>query len=136
MRKLLKRWYIWLGLVLLLGLAGSVMLILANPSRITQANLDRIHEGMSLEQVQAILGKGQCAEMSSGSFFIRGIRHSDIPEMPRRWERWQWDSGQAYVSVIFTGGGVREKRISFRTLSGTMKWYAKKGAEKIGVKWD
>jgi 4-amino-4-deoxy-L-arabinose transferase-like glycosyltransferase len=42
MRKLLKRWYVWLGLVLLLGLAGSVALILANPSRITQENFDRI----------------------------------------------------------------------------------------------
>jgi len=42
MAKLLKRWYVWLGLVLLLGLAGSVAMILANPSQITQANFDRI----------------------------------------------------------------------------------------------
>jgi hypothetical protein len=35
MRKLLKRWYVWLGLVLLLGLAGGVALIYANPGRIT-----------------------------------------------------------------------------------------------------
>ena len=59
MRKLLKRWYVWLGLVLLLGLAGSMALILAKPSRITQANLDRIHEGMNRAEVTAILGDGQ-----------------------------------------------------------------------------
>jgi hypothetical protein len=49
MRKLLKRWYFWLCLLLVLGLAGSVALILANAhaSRITQANYDRIQDEMS-----------------------------------------------------------------------------------------
>jgi hypothetical protein len=42
MRKLLKRWYVWLGVVLVLGLAGSVVLILTNPSRITQENFSAI----------------------------------------------------------------------------------------------
>jgi hypothetical protein len=44
MRKLLKRWYIWLGLVLLLGLAGSAALVCSSRSRITQANFDRIQK--------------------------------------------------------------------------------------------
>jgi hypothetical protein len=55
MRKLFKLWYVWLGLVLLLGLAGSAALIYANPGGITQANFDRIQNGMSLEDVEAIL---------------------------------------------------------------------------------
>ena len=46
MRKLLKRWYVWLGLVLLLGFAGSVALICPGRGRITQANFDRIQEGI------------------------------------------------------------------------------------------
>jgi hypothetical protein len=50
MRKLLKRWYVWLGLVLLLGLAGSVALIWSSQGRITQANFDRIQEGMGLQE--------------------------------------------------------------------------------------
>jgi hypothetical protein len=47
MRKLLKRWYVWLGLFLLLGLTGSAAFIYVNSSRITRANWDRIQEGMS-----------------------------------------------------------------------------------------
>jgi|GEM_PF-4460220 len=42
MRKLLKRWYVWLALLLLLGLAVSVSMILAGASRINQESCDRI----------------------------------------------------------------------------------------------
>jgi hypothetical protein len=56
MRKLLKRCYVWLGLVLLLGLAASATLILASAGRINQANCDRIDEGMTTDQVEEILG--------------------------------------------------------------------------------
>ncbi|HEV3447035.1 MAG TPA: hypothetical protein VG099_20520 [Gemmataceae bacterium] len=56
MRKLLKRWYVWLGLVLLLGLAGSVALICSDRGRITQANFDRIQEGMTEAEVMARIG--------------------------------------------------------------------------------
>ena len=44
MRKLLKRWYVWLGLVLLLGFAASVASISFSQSRITRANFDRIQK--------------------------------------------------------------------------------------------
>jgi hypothetical protein len=78
---------------------------------------------MSLEQVQAILGKGKCFLRIGGS------------KMPRS-ELWEWESGQAYVRAEFTENELQKKSVSFRTLSETMKWYTKKGAEKIGVKWD
>ena len=56
MPRLLKRWYVWLGLVLLLGLAGSVMLIYSSRSRITQANFELVREGMTKAEVLAVLG--------------------------------------------------------------------------------
>jgi hypothetical protein len=45
MLKLLKRWYVWLGLVLLLGLAGSVALIYATPGRISRRTLTAFRRG-------------------------------------------------------------------------------------------
>jgi hypothetical protein len=57
MGTLLKRWYVWLGLVLLLGLAGSVMLIYSSRSRITQANFDRIQVGMTFREVDKLLSR-------------------------------------------------------------------------------
>ncbi|HEV3082366.1 MAG TPA: hypothetical protein VGY66_21460 [Gemmataceae bacterium] len=121
MRKLLKRWYVWLGLVLLLGLAGSATLILANPSRITQANFDRIHKGMSLDEVKAILGEWQ--------FGTGGLATTTDA----------WVEGENWISVEFTFDGgkatVCDKSIHLATAWETLQWYAKKGAAKIGVKW-
>jgi hypothetical protein len=125
MQKLLKRWYIWLGLVLLLGLAASMALILANAnaSRITQANYDRIQDGMSLAEVQAILGKYE----SWGS-----IEDGD----GIRLEIALWAHGPNRIVVGFWNGGADEKNMHLATASETLQWYAKKGAAKIGVKWD
>ena len=57
MPRLLKRWYVWLGLVLFLGFAASAALVLANPSRLTQESYDRIQKGMSEEEIKGILGE-------------------------------------------------------------------------------
>jgi hypothetical protein len=119
MPRLLKRWYVWLGLVLLLGLAGSVALILANPSRITQANFDRIQQGMSLEEVEEVLGKDE-----TQGYAIRG-------------EVYCWGHGPSEIIVWFRNGRAEHKHpLHLATIRETLQWYAKKGAEKIGVKWD
>ena len=124
MLKLLKRWYVWLGLVLLLGLAGSVALILANPSRITQANFDRIQQGMSLEEVEKLLGKD---DGQPSSFMTNKIHPWDIH---------RWRDGPSVIVVVFRDGKTRIQIAKLATASETLQWYAKKGAEKIGVKWD
>jgi hypothetical protein len=129
MRKLLKRWYLWLGLVLLLGLAGSVALIYANPGRITQANFDRIQKGMNYDEVIAILGESR----------FGGDLDLDVIDL-------KWREGANWISVAFNisadlegqpfGWIVCDKTLHLATPWETLQWYAKKGAAKIGVKWD
>jgi hypothetical protein len=122
MRWLLKRWYFWLGLVLLLGIVGSVALILANPSRITQENFDRIQYGMSLAQVEAILGEEERGDMPTTTFYeVRWIH--------------RWEHGPNWITVGIWNGSAVEKNLHLATTWETLHWYAKKGAAKIGVKW-
>jgi hypothetical protein len=57
MRRLLKRWYFWLTvLVVMPALFIVICLIYSGQGPINQANFDRIQEGMTAEQVAAILG--------------------------------------------------------------------------------
>ncbi|HEV3081923.1 MAG TPA: hypothetical protein VGY66_19240 [Gemmataceae bacterium] len=124
MRKLLKRWYVWLGLVQLLGLAGSVALICSGRGRITQANFDRIQDGMVQSEVTQILGEDDGGEFAGGAVSLY-------------WEIWHWNDGPNSITVHFNGNGhVTGKRIHLATVWETVTWYAKKGAKKIGVKWD
>ncbi|SRR5260370_39975843 len=124
MRKLLKRWYVWLGLVLLLGFAGSAALICALPSRITQENFDRIRDGTTEAEVEAILGP------PSEEWFYEtdlGVRTG--------WR--QWNDGPTRISVHFHQRMARAETKIFHnaTTWETMQWYAKKGAAKIGITW-
>jgi hypothetical protein len=119
MRKLLKCWYVWLGLVLLLGLAGSVALILANPSRITQANFDRIQDGMSIGDVEAILWKAD-------GLWTVGDRGTGISSH-------LWYSGPNWVRVDFIDGSADDKELHLATAWESLEWYAKKGAKKVGI---
>jgi hypothetical protein len=125
MRKLLKRWYVWLGLVLLLGLAGSVAVVYANPSRITQANFERIQEGMSESEVTAILGDAS-------------VRRNPIAGREATFVCYWFDSSpiKSWVIIGFADWKASVKDGHFATTRETLQWYAKKGAEKIGVKWD
>jgi hypothetical protein len=123
MRKLLKRWYVWLGLVLLLGLAGSVALICSRQSRITQASFDRIQDGMSQEEVEAILASpGRVLGTTIGDDGLRII--------------FSWGDGPNSIHVLFRNGKSLYRTVHIATVRETLQWYAKKGAAKIGVKWD
>jgi hypothetical protein len=121
--RLVKRWYFWLGLVLLLGLTGSAVLIYANPSRITQENYDRIERGMSFEEVVSILGPETGRRRGPAG---KGIgNYAD------------WIDGPNDITVLFGDDWTMDsKRGSFASSWETLQWYAKKGAAKIGVKWD
>jgi hypothetical protein len=100
-----------------------VALILANPSRITQANFDRIQDGMGVVEVQEILwqDEGPWPGITSGVTWIQ--IHS-------------WHNGPNWIVVRFLNGCADRKELHLATAWETMQWYAKKGAEKIGVKWD
>jgi hypothetical protein len=120
MRKLVNRWYVWLGLVLLLGLAWGVPLIYANPSRITQENFDRIQDGMDLAEVEEILWKdeGPWGTMRTGGTRIAVHR---------------WQKGPSWILVRFFNGDADWKHLHLATPWETLQWYAKKGAEKVGI---
>jgi hypothetical protein len=127
MWKLLKRWYVWLGLFFVLGLAASAGMILANPSRVNQENFDRIRDGTTEEDVIGILGEG-------------------ITEPPLSLDLWTetiyWENGPDVIRVKFDvtdtprSTEVFRKSFHLATPWETLQWYAKKGAAKIGVKWD
>ncbi|HEV3079864.1 MAG TPA: outer membrane protein assembly factor BamE [Gemmataceae bacterium] len=117
MRWLLKRWWSWLAIFLLLGLSGSAVLIYANPSRITQENLDRIQDGMTLSEVEQILGKP--------SLMREGVRGSSYPQAV-------WRSGPNLIVVDFNDDHeVRWKGGDFSTSLETLQWYAR----RIGINW-
>jgi hypothetical protein len=120
MRKVLKRWYVWLGLVLLLGLAGSVALICSGRGRITQANFDRIQDGMNSEEVKAILGRPD----------------STHPEVEFYADFHYWGNEPNYIAVWFLGGKVTGKHMRLSSVWETLQWHAKNGAAKIGIKWE
>jgi hypothetical protein len=132
MRKLLKRWYVWLGLVLLLGLAGSA-LIYSSRSRITQANFDRIVKRMKLSEVEQLLGKCDCREPIH---VIWREGQEDTTRTVLR-ESCCWTDGPNMISVdINQDGKVLEKKITLVTAWEWLKWYAKRGAAKIGINMD
>jgi hypothetical protein len=118
MPRLLKRWYVWLGLVLLLGLAGSTALIFSSQSRITQANFERIQKGMNQEEVSEVLGKGRVVKSAFGE------------------ELYCWENGPHEILVWFSNGRAKQKRLDLATAWESLQWYAKKGAAKVGIKWD
>ena len=113
MRKLLTRWYGWLGLVLLLGFAVSAIMLLANPSRINQQSFDRIQDEMSLEDVVAILGEyegGQTLTDGNGNRLVT-VR---------------WESGPNYIAVSFRNDGAVKKHQHLANAREILRWYAKK----------
>jgi hypothetical protein len=54
----------------------------------------------------------------------------------RRWPMSTWSSGPTRITVLFSGGTVLQKTIWRAGTWETLKWHAKKGAAKIGVRWD
>jgi outer membrane protein assembly factor BamE (lipoprotein component of BamABCDE complex) len=88
MRRLLKRWYFWLTvLVLLPALCIAIGVIYSGQTPINQANFDRIQEGMSDEEVSAILGD---PTLGGGI----GVDHTYF-----------WVSGPDVITITFDGNG-------------------------------
>jgi hypothetical protein len=70
---------------------------------------------MSLQEVEAILGQ------PSSSLWMRIHR---------------WQHGPNAIIVVFREGKAADKNSHFASAWETLKWHAKKGAAKFGVKWD
>ena len=96
MRWLLKRWWFWAG-ALLLSVAIADGYFLFPPvgnDRITQANFDRIQDGMTFEEVIGILGY---ADQSVHGYSLT------------------WISGRIEITVWFKNKKVRDKSITFES---------------------
>jgi hypothetical protein len=112
MPRLLKRWYVWLGLVLVLGLSGSVALIWSSQGRITQKNFDRIQEGMSVAEVLHLLGPPKSGIGNSAAKADEGITIVG-----------GWENGPNWVRIHFVQGKVWRKQCRFASARETLQYY-------------
>src|SRR5712664_1830664 len=110
--RLLRRRTLWLRAALLLIVVFGVWL-LAPRSRITQANFDRIQDGMSKADVCAMLGEPDpdaCAWM--------------VVYDHRLVYCCRWGDGPAWIQVMFEEDRVLHRRIYLATAWETVTWYA------------
>src|SRR5262249_2407181 len=88
-------WY-WIAMALIAG--GFYFLILTRPQKVTKANFDKIKRGMTLEEVEEILGPGadRSAHPERQGMGFRLLRGIGPPE-PRVWKFWDGDEGSIDV---------------------------------------
>ena len=114
---LLKRWYFWLGLVLLL--TASARLIYSSQHRLTQENFDRIRKGMPKDEVVDILGL---------DYEYRKYGNLELCS---------WLDGPDCIHLRFIDGKVVfDEGMYCATPSEALKWYLRRGLEKVGICWD
>src|ERR1700687_2430868 len=121
--RLPRRRTLWLSAALVLAVVVGVSWWLVARSRITQENFERIQNGMTYDEVTGILGK---PTPLLGSGHVSGT-----------WDE-GWGDGPSDIIVEFktSNGKVVATKLHLATVSETLIWYSKKGAKKIGVKWD
>jgi hypothetical protein len=112
----------WLSTATLLLAVVAYAWFIAPRSQITQANFDRIHEGMNRSDTEKILGKPDM------HFCIEGWDIHNIVEPVA------WRQGPDSIHVTFTDSKVSSKDIYVASAWELFRWYARKGAEKIGIK--
>ena len=69
--------------------------------KVTQANFDKITTGMTLDQVQAILGKGT-KDDSPGASNVAAQFGVDLPgqQGPSRGDTFVWEKGEKKITVV------------------------------------
>jgi hypothetical protein len=131
--RLPRRRTVRLSAALLLAVVAAVPWFFVPKSRITQANYDRIcYNDMNVEDVVAVLGNNSERIQRVPSFkgLIRHYRGNEVT-FGRR-----WCDGPNWINVFFVNGKVIAVQSHFVSTWETLTWYAKRGAAKIGVKWD
>jgi len=84
-------------------LIGLLSLMVACESKVTQANLDRIKPGMTIQEVERILGKGERADQSGMSISGAGVAGSSSGNSQ---QTYTWKSSSLEITVICAGGKV------------------------------
>ena len=95
-----------------LALAVVLCLLLTGcKSKVTKANYDKVANGMSQEEVEKLLGKG---EKQSGSNTGAAVGLA-LPTPPTvgGGDEYKWESGNNEIYVTFRDGKVVHKRSSF-----------------------
>jgi hypothetical protein len=92
------------------------LLVPACKSKVTQANYDKITEGMTLSEVEKILGKGTKDEGGDGSNvaaqFGVDVTGGAGPAAKTPGETYTWEGGKATVTVYLRQGKVVRKQTS------------------------
>jgi hypothetical protein len=127
------------GLAVVLAV-GVVVLWPSQPNRITQENCDRIKEGMSRAEVEAILGPpgdyrtgpGETGHGSTGNMFwtpeqipdvARGTDWSKVSQSPDAsglWAMWFSDSAMVMIGIDDSGTVVFKRVWPRRTTQGPL----------------
>src|SRR5437870_1010502 len=88
------------GMVLVLFVC---LLLPACKSKLTKANLDKISDGMTLKEVEAILGEGTRQSDGAG---IPAAHAIAVAGINTRDETYVWESGDRSITLIFRDGKV------------------------------
>jgi outer membrane protein assembly factor BamE (lipoprotein component of BamABCDE complex) len=92
-----------LRLCIVLSLAGSLLTACNNiaDSKLNRANYDKIHEGMSKEQVQAILGPPTSTSTEDKIIYKRTT--------------WRYTKGDKYINITFKNDELDSKDTNLGT---------------------
>jgi hypothetical protein len=117
MYRICKRWYFWVVLLVLLPIFFlSIGLIYSGQGPINQANFDRVEEGMTEQQVVAVLGEPTLRE---------GFRFTDTL---------MWLDGPDVITVTLDGDGkVSAKGYNPPTVWKRLRWHANELLVKVGI---
>ncbi len=126
------RWAVVAGLVVLAGVAAFAAR--PRPNRVTRANYERIREGMTLAEVQAILGPP--GDYSSRPSDLYGLGNGGSEEW---WKEGEdsgggptlWESDEGIISVQFNSRGAIYKGFTLtrdqqRGALDNLRWRAKR----------
>jgi hypothetical protein len=76
------------------------------PSKVTNENLDKVKEGMTLKEVEAILGPGQDSGIVGERILRAAEKRLKLPA-DTKWKRWRAKSSKpGFIAVGFSGGKV------------------------------
>src|SRR5438105_2718516 len=109
-----KRHIILLIPVLSMGVVGAWLV--APLSRINRENFERIHKGMTIDEVRAVLGE---PEPIIAEFMIGDADWLVHPQC--------WRDGPNIIAASFRDGTVYAKYLQLATPWEMLSWYAKRG---------
>lgn len=106
----MRRWVVAAIVVAVVGQAYLAWWFL-KPGVFSHANYARIHEGMSLADVETLLGEpGRAVEERYLPFVVdRSVEPRKLKPVISGQEYYQWDEGARYIIISLRDGVVAEK---------------------------